>query len=191
MSSTSTPIENLNRSDDNPTEDTEESMMVNSILKDIENDNEDDINLTNENSLNYTVDTSQIPPKIGNDIPSVETIKETTNTIFNEPMPSIEPKIDTEKDNKEIDDFLNNKIEDTKNNEEPKKETSILDKLKDKVLTGSILIITFIILSLPFVNSLIVRYIPKLSNNGNISVLCIFIKGIILAIIYGLSSIFL
>ena len=87
MSSTSTPIENLNRSDDNPTEDTEESMMVNSILKDIENDNEDDIDLTNENTLNYTVDTSQIPPKIGNDIPSVETIKETTNTIFNEPIP--------------------------------------------------------------------------------------------------------
>ena len=43
--------------------------MVNSILQDIEND--EDLNDVNEDSLNYSIDTSQIPPpKIGNELPS-------------------------------------------------------------------------------------------------------------------------
>jgi len=196
MASNSTPIKDLLRTDDNiSTQDNEEeNMMVNSILKDIENDN--DIDNTNEDSLNYTIDTSQIPPKIGNELPTVETIKETTNTIFNghEPTPKYlsQSNTDTNTDtnNYEIDDFLNQKIDET-NKIQNNNELTIVDKLKQNMFTGIILFISFFILSLPILNSLIIKYIPNLASNGEISLLCIFIKSIIITFIFGLSSIFL
>ena len=106
MANNSTPISDLPKTD-NQSNDSQESMMVNSILQDIEND--EDINDTNEESLNYTVDTSQIPPKIGNELPSMETIKETTKTIFNQPPTGSELM---ESQPSELDDFLNKKLED-------------------------------------------------------------------------------
>ena len=70
----STSINDLPQSAD-PTNDENinENMMVNSILKEIEND--EDINNENEDSLNYVMDGSQIPPKIDNQIPTQEMIK--------------------------------------------------------------------------------------------------------------------
>jgi len=190
MASNSTPIGDLPRTDENANihENEEENMMVNSILKDIENDNE--IDNTNDDSLNYTIDTSQIPPKIGNELPSVETIQETTKTIFNEPEPT--PEYLSESNNEktsEIDDFLNQKINDT--NKIQSEEFGIIDKIKQNMFTGIILFISFFIISLPFLNSLVIKYIPKLTSNGEISLLCILIKSIIITFIYGLCSIFL
>ena len=60
MASQSTPITDLPRTEQNSNEDIQESMMVNSILQDIEND--DEPNDLNEDSLQYSADTSQIPP---------------------------------------------------------------------------------------------------------------------------------
>ena len=56
MASQSTSISDLPRAESNSNEDIQESMMVNSILQDIEND--EDLNDLNEESLNYTIDTS-------------------------------------------------------------------------------------------------------------------------------------
>ena len=194
MASNSTPIGDLPRTDENTNmhENEEENMMVNSILKDIENDNEidDEISNTNEDSLNYTIDTSQIPPKIGNELPSIETIQETTKTIFNEPKPTLEylSPSNNEKTS-EIDEFLNQKINDT--NKIQSEEFGIIDKIKQNMFTGIILFISFFIISLPLLNSLVIKYIPKLTSNGEISLLCILIKSIIITFIYGLCSIFL
>merc|ERR1712086_93397 len=168
MANNSTHIGDLPRTDENTNthDNEEENMMVNSILKDIENDNE--VDNTNEDSLNYTIDTSQIPPVIGNELPSVETIQETTNTIFSEPEPKQEHLSPSNNSN-------NYEINDTKNLQN--NELGILDKLKQNMFTGIILFISFFIISLPFLNSLIIKYIPKLTSNGEISLVCILIKS--------------
>ena len=193
MASQSTSISDLPRTESNSNDDIQESMMVNSILQDIEND--EDLNDVNEESLQYTIDTSQIPPKIGTELPTREEIQETTNNIFNDdftiPNDFNEPPAKIEKNN-EIDDFLNNKLDNLEEKlEEPKEEKSLLDRIQDLLPVMIIIMITFFILSLPQLNNLIVSKIPKLSSNGNISVLCIIIKSLILGIIYLLSSLFL
>ena len=193
MASQSTSIADLPRTDGSAsTEDIQESMMVNSILQDIEND--EDLNDLNEESLNYTIDTSQIPPKIGNELPSVETIQETTESIFNDDfsMDNNYPEPDSEPESNEIDDFLNTKLEETK--EEAKKEEvelTILEKVEKQVPVLVVVVISFIILSLPKLNSIIVRFIPKLSSEGGISFLGILLKALIMGIIYLVSSIFM
>ena len=61
MSAKSTSIGDLpNISSGENSDIDQETMMVNSILQEIEND--DDID-TSENAINYAIDTSQIPPK--------------------------------------------------------------------------------------------------------------------------------
>jgi hypothetical protein len=187
MANNSTPISDLPKTD-NQSNDSQESMMVNSILQDIEND--EDINDTNEESLNYTVDTSQIPPKIGNELPSMETIKETTQTIFNQPPTGSELM---ESQPSELDDFLNKKLEDKPVEivKESKKEDNILDKIKNILPLLCVVVLFFFLLSLPVLNKLIIKLIPKLSNNGEISILGIFLKTIIMGLVYLVSSIFL
>ena len=83
MTAKSTSIGDLPNIDSSETQDDQETMMVNSILKEIEND--DDID-TSENAINYTIDTSQIPPKINEQLPTKEIIEETTREIFREPI---------------------------------------------------------------------------------------------------------
>ena len=193
MARQSTSIADLPRTDGSAsTEDIQESMMVNSILQDIEND--EDLNDVNEDSLNYTIDTSQIPPKIGNELPSVETIQETTENIFNNdfsmddnyPEPESEPEV-----NNEIDDFLNTKLEEKKEEDIIVSEKNILEKLEEKVPVMVVIVFSFFILSLPKLNSLIVRFIPKLSSEGGLSLIGIAIKSLIMGIIYLVSSIFI
>ena len=84
MSAKSTSIGDLPNVESNNSNDDEETMMVNSILKEIENDDNID---NSEQAINYTIDTAQIPPKINEQIPSREMIQETANEIFNQPMP--------------------------------------------------------------------------------------------------------
>ena len=192
MASQSTSIADLPRTDGSAsTEDIQESMMVNSILQDIEND--EDLNDVNEDSLNYSIDTSQIPPKIGNELPSVETIQETTENIFNDfSMDNFnEPEPETEVESNDIDDFLNKKMEDKVEEPTQEIEESLLEKLEKRASVTVIIMISFIILSLPKLNSLIVRFIPKLSSEGDISFLGILIKSLIIGVIYLVSSIFL
>ena len=194
MASQSTSIADLPRTDGSAsTEDIQESMMVNSILQDIEND--EDLNDVNEESLNYTIDTSQIPPKIGNELPSVETIQETTESIFNNDfsMEDNYPEPESEPETNDIDDFLNNKLEQKidEPNEKEKVELSMLEKIEKKAPVMIVIMISFIVLSLPKLNSLIVRFIPKLSSEGGISFLGIIIKSIIMGVIYLVSSIFM
>jgi hypothetical protein len=193
MTSQSTSISDLPRAETNSNEDIQESMMVNSILLDIEND--EDLNDVNEESLQYTIDTSQIPPQIGNELPTREEIQETTNNIFNDdfPIPNDfnQPELKEDKSN-EIDEFLNNKLNKVEEKEDkPIVEKSLLDKIQDLLPITVIIMITFFILSLHQLNKLIVRYIPKLSSGENISILCIIIKSIIIGCAYLLSSLFL
>ena len=188
MASQSTSISDLPRTDNQSSnEDIQESMMVNSILQDIEN--EEEINDVNEDSLQYTIDTSQIPPKIGEELPSIETIQETTNTIFND-IPTGEELSNNSEPN-EIDDFLNKKLDEP---QPPQPEELIPKSITDKkfIICG-IMILSFFLLSLPILNRLIVesRLGSRLSSGGTISYTCIIIKALILGLIYFASSIFI
>ena len=168
--------------------DEQESMMVNSILQDIEND--EDLGDVNADSLNYNVDTSQIPPKIGNELPSMDTIRETTKTIFNN-FPTADELMETPQQN-EIDDFLNNKLEEQNfKKEDSIKDKSILNRVIALLPILSIILIVFFLLSLPSLNKLIIQFIPKLSYEGDISLLAIMLKALILGIVYLGSSLFL
>ena len=86
MASQSTSIADLPRTNNSQNdEDPQESMMVNSILREIEN--EEELNDENEDTLKYTMDTSQIPPKINNEIPTkeiIEILKKNANAKFDE-----------------------------------------------------------------------------------------------------------
>ena len=96
----STSINDLPQSAD-PTNDENinENMMVNSILKEIEND--EDINNENEDSLNYVMDSSQIPPKIDNQIPTQEMIQKVSEDIFKNNMIN-ESSVDTRESNNDM-----------------------------------------------------------------------------------------
>ena len=104
----STSINDLPQSAD-PTNDENinENMMVNSILKEIEND--EDINNENEDSLNYVMDSSQIPPKkIDNQIPTQEMIQKVSEDIFKNNMIN-ESSVDTRESNNDMLDNTNEK----------------------------------------------------------------------------------
>ena len=157
-------------------------MMVNSILQDIEND--EDLNDVNQESLQYSIDTSQIPPKIGNELPSVETIQETTNTIFNE-VPTGDSLMN-DPPATELDDFLNQKLNqvDSEEIKEEVKEKSFLQQFEERVPLFVIIILGFVLLTLQPLNSFIIRTIPRLASNGNINLMGNMIKGLILGLVY-------
>ena len=67
----------------------------------------------------------------------------------------------------------------------------VLEKLEEKVPVMVVIVFSFFILSLPKLNSLIVRFIPKLSSEGGLSLIGIAIKSLIMGIIYLVSSIFI
>jgi hypothetical protein len=189
MASQSTPISDLPRTEQGSNEDIQESMMVNSILQDIEND--DEPNDLNQDSLQYSIDTSQVPPKIGNELPSIETIQETAETIFND-FPTGDDLLREEPiENNDIDDFLNKKLEEPEFVAPVVEEKSTIKLLEERLPIFLILVVAFILLSLRPLNEMIVRLIPKLSVDGNISIVGIIIKGLIMGLIYIASSFFL
>lgn len=168
----------------------EETMMVNSILKEIEN--ADDID-NSEQSINYTIDTSQIPPKINEEIPTREMIQETAKEIFNQPpqmevapqilMVNEEPIPEVNK--KEINSLLNNEPENNKNME------SLTNKLINKGKYAIIILVLVIILNIPQFNKMILRFLPKMAVEGpQVSILGTVLKAFLIALIYfGLSFI--
>jgi hypothetical protein len=193
MTSKSTSIGDLPNVNTNNSQDDQETLMVNSILKEIEND--DDID-TSENAINYTIDTSQIPPKINEQMPTREIIEETTREMFNEPIIE-EPVIRVQEP---IVNVSNNIME----NELPPMEEKIVDEknedksvnLTSKIIkytrNGGIILVLFILLSLPQVNKILVKSIPKLASNApQISTLGIIFKALFMAIIYSVIAFFL
>ena len=200
--SKSTSINDLPKQDSN-NEDVEESMMVNSILQQIENE-EEVLNDENEDSLKYTMDTSQIPPKINEQIPDVEMIEEATKDIF-------------EQAGQEVMDALNNKEIDSNNNfnespvisnnnlsnEEKDKESGnkinlspdvddMMDRIIKRIKIPILILIIFMILTFPQVNKVIVKFLPKLSNSsGDVNMLGNLLKGLILSLIVFGTSFFI
>ena len=195
--SKSTSINDLPKQDSN-NDDVEESMMVNSILQQIENE-EEVLNDENEDSLKYTMDTSQIPPKINEQIPDIEMIEEATKDIF-------------EQAGQEVMDALQNKEEENLN-ESPEPSFSSVDskeeeignkinlspdvddmmnKILKRIKIPIIVLIIFMILTFPQVNKVIVKFLPRLSNSsGDVNLLGNLLKGLILSLIVFGSSFFI
>ncbi len=193
MTAKSTSIGDLPNVNSNDSQDDQETMMVNSILKEIEND--DDID-TSENAINYTIDTSQIPPKINEQMPTREIIEETTREIFNEPIieePIIrqpEPIVNVSNNimENELPPIEEKKIEEKKEDKSDNLTSKIIKQARD----ASIIFILFVLLSLPQVNKILVKSIPKLaSNSPQISILGIIFKALFVTIIYSVIAFFL
>ena len=191
MTSKSTSIGDLPTVEpNNDNSNDEETMMVNSILKEIEN--ADDID-NSEQAINYTIDTSQIPPKINEEIPTKEMIQETTKEIFNQPpqmevapqIPMVNEEPIQEVNKKEINSLLNNEPENNKNIK------SLTNKLINKGKYASIILVLVIIFNIPQFNKMILRFLPKMAVEGpQVSILGTVLKAFLIALIYfGLSFI--
>ena len=194
MTSKSTSIGDLPSVSTNDTQDEQETMMVNSILKEIEND--DDID-NSENAINYTMDTSQIPPKINEQMPTREIIEETTKEIFQQPIlpqkeePAINISNNIMEPTVEIKDVEKNELSNLLKNETKKEEDTIVNKILNKGKYVGIIFILFIIFSIPQLNKLIVKYLPKMaSNSPQISMMGILFKAILLSISYSIIIFF-
>ena len=202
----STSINDLPKNDSVNVEETEESMMVNSILKEIENE-EEILNDENEDSLNYTIDTSQVPPKINNNMPSKEEIAQVTEQLFenSEPIP-VHDNVEESKKEPEIvkmekiENILDNNLG-NENNEEKKdiKEISgfmpnidnVMSNIKKRIIGPICILALFVIITLPKVNKLLIKVLPKIkSPTGNINMLGNFLKGTLIAFIYFIISFF-
>lgn len=196
--SKSTSIHDLPKNNAMPQEESQEAMMVNSILKEIEQE-EEAINDENVDSLKYIMDTSQVPPKINNEIPSPEMIKNATEEIFQkiEVLPPVETQEFPEKQEKEeIKKVLEDRVE---SNKEPAKNNKrgvlqsidgFMGQIKKKVVGPSIILVLFMILTHTRVNNLMIRLLPKFGNmRGEANFLGNLMKGLILAVSYLLVSI--
>ena len=199
--SKSTSINELPKNENN-SEDIQESMMVNSILKEIEN--EEEINDENEDTLKYTMDTSQIPPKINNEIPTKEIIENATREIFNEI--NVEDEINDKEDRKEINDFLNNSdnedekanlvnIPDDKNDEKSKLMPDIdnvTKNIRNKIISPLVILVLFVLLNLQKVNTIIIKYLPKMANSqGGVNIIGNILKGLFISVVVFIISFFL
>ena len=196
--SKSTSINDLPKQKSN-NEDIEESMMVNSILQQIENE-EEVLNDENEDSLNYTMDISQIPPKINEQIPNKEMIEEATKDIFEQANQEVIDALQ----NKEVleDTTLDEKLTESPSLVETKNESNkinlspdvddIMDRIIKSVKIPILVLVIFMILTLPQINKVIVKFLPKLSNNsGDVNMLGNLLKGLILSLIVFGSSFFI
>ena len=199
--SKSTSINELPKNENN-SEDIQESMMVNSILREIEN--EEELNDENEDTLKYTMDTSQIPPKINNEIPTKEIIENATKEIFDEVNKGED--IDSNKDDKEIDNFLNdsdnNKEKENyinsardKNDEKSNLMPDIDDvtrNIKNKVISPVVILVLFVLLNLQQVNKIIIKYLPKMASpHGGVNIIGNILKGLFISVVVFIISFFL
>lgn len=199
--SKSTSINDLPKQDSN-SNDVEESMMVNSILQQIEND-EEVLNDENEDSLKYTMDVSQIPPKINEQMPNKQMIEEATKDIFEQANQEVRDALNNNDNslNESVEDntpiFNNEEINIDKNEEKNKINLSpdvddIMNKIIKNIKIPILVCILFILLTLPQVNKLFVKFLPKLSNSaGQVNLLGNLIKGLILSLIVFGSSFFI
>ena len=199
--SKSTSINDLPKQDSN-SNDVEESMMVNSILQQIEND-EEVLNDENEDSLQYTMDVSQIPPKINEQMPDKQMIEEATKDIFEqanqEVMDALNNNDNSSNDLLEDNESNSINIESSKEVEEEKNKINLspdVDDIMNKIIKNIkipiLVCILFILLTLPQVNKLFVKFLPRLSNSiGQVNLLGNLIKGLILSLIVFGSSFFI
>ena len=194
--SKSTSISDLPINNSNDGDNSEEAMMVNSILQEIEQE-EESLNDENLDSLNYVMDTSQVPPKINNEIPTPEIIKSVTQEIFEQPqvMPPIETMEEPPKEEKEeIRKVLENK---------PSKETKtgklailkdvdgLVNVVKKKVVGPVLVLVLFMILAHPKINKILLKMLPKLGNfKGEMNNLGNLLKGLIISVILFIVSFF-
>lgn len=172
-----------------PTQDMEETLMVNSILKDLEN--EEDLNDTNQDSLNYSVDTSQIPPTVGDTLPTREMIMENTQNIFLDENKNKEINNQIEVNDNDIDDFLKNKIDDLplKIEDKEDKNDNLVNIIISKIKYPIIVIVLFFILSQPKLDKLVIKLLPKLGNiGGHINMLGILLKSVLAGLVTFASS---
>lgn len=199
--SKSTSINELPKNENN-SEDIQESMMVNSILKEIEN--EEDLNDENEDTLNYTMDTSQIPPKINNEIPTKEIIENATREIFNEV--NTENNIEEKEDTREINNFLNNSENKEKkenninilkdDNDEKSKLIPDIDNvtknIRNKIISPIVILVLFVLLNLQKINNIIVKYLPKMANpQGGVNIIGNILKGLVISVVVFIISFFI
>ena len=173
-----------------PTQDMEETLMVNSILKDLEN--EEDLSDTNQDTLNYSVDAAQIPPTVGNTLPTREMIIENTQNIFSEEKNDNEQNRNEQEDNSnDIDNFLKNKIDDLPLNGKDKedKNDNLVDIIISKIKYPIIVVVLFFILSQPKLDKLVIKFLPKLGNlGGHINMLGILLKSVLAGLVTFASS---
>ena len=177
-------------------------MMVNSILQQIEND-EEVLNDENEDSLQYTMDVSQIPPKINEQMPDKQMIEEATKDIFEqanqEVMDALNNNDNSSNDLLEDNESNSINIESSKEVEEEKNKINLspdVDDIMNKIIKNLkiplLVCILFILLTLPQVNKLFVKFLPRLSNTtGQVNLLGNLIKGLILSLIVFGSSFFI
>ena len=193
--SKSTSINDLPKNQSGKDDDLQESMMVNSILKEIENE-EEVINDENEDSLKYIMDTSQIPPKIQNEIPTTEMIQSATNEYFNQDnLPPMETPNSIREEKKEISNLLN----DTPTPSATIKKSGfmpdvdgLMNNIKNRILGPFIILCLFMLLTFRKVNDAIFRLLPKLRTvSGDISSLGNLLKGLVLAVSYFIMSFFI
>ena len=202
----STSIYDLPKNDNSNIEETEESMMVNSILKEIENE-EEVLNDENEDTLNYTMDTSQVPPKINNTIPSKEEIEQVTEQLFENPEPipvHDEPEVLVkEPEVKNIEQILDNNSNSNKeeNKDEPDNKDNkrfmpnidnVMTNIRKRIIGPIIILILFVIITLPKISHLMIKVLPKIKGkSGDINTLGNFLKGLLIAFIYFIISFFI
>lgn len=197
----STSISDLPKNESQNEQDIQESMMVNSILKEIENE-EEVLNDENEDSMNYVMDTSQIPPKISQEIPTPEMIQAATEDMFqNDNFPMMEtnePEREHVKAKEEIKDLLDppeekaGKVTKTGSMLGLGSFHEILQKMKQKVLGPIIILVLYLVWSLKKFNLILLRLVPKLrSKTGEISMVGNLLKGIMLSLVYFVISIFI
>ena len=197
--SKSTSINDLPKQDSN-SNDVEESMMVNSILQQIEND-EEVLNDENEDSLKYTMDVSQIPPKINEQMPDKQMIEEATKDIFEQANQEVMDALNNNSlnDNIEEQEPTPSYVEPSKEVEEEKNKINLspdVDDIMNKIIKNIkipiLVCVLFILLTLPQVNKLFVKFLPRLSNSaGQVNLLGNLIKGLILSLIVFGSSFFI
>ena len=191
--SKSTSISDLPINNSGDTDNTEEAMMVNSILQEIEQE-EESLNDENVDSLNYVMDTSQVPPKINNEIPTPEIIKSVTEEIFQQPpaMPPIETKEEPKKEEKEeIRKVLEDKPEKVNKLSILQDTEGFINLIKKKVIGPVIILILFMILAHPRINKIILKILPKLGNfKGEMNDLGNLLKGLFISIILFIVSFF-
>lgn len=191
--SKSTSISDLPINNSGDSENSEEAMMVNSILQEIEQE-EEALNDENMDSLNYVMDTSQVPPKINNEIPTPEVIQSVTEEMFQQP-PTIPPVESIEEVTKEEKQEIKKVLEDKPVKKSKvsmlKNMDSIVDLIKKKVVGPVVVLILFMILAHPVINKIILKITPKLGNfKGEINNLGNLLKGLIISSILFIISFF-
>ena len=191
--SKSTSISDLPINNSGDADNSEEAMMVNSILQEIEQE-EESLNDENIDSLNYVMDTSQVPPKINNEIPTPEIIKSVTEEIFQQApaIPPIETKEEPKKEEKEeIRKVLEDKPEKVNKLSILQDTDGFINLIKKKVVGPAIVLILFMILAHPKINKIILKILPKLGNfKGEMNNLGNLLKGLFISIILFIVSFF-